>query len=852
MPFTFDETNLQGLTDPQVRERLACDGYNEMPSASKRTWLHSLLGVMREPMFLLLIGCGVLYLLLGDTKEALMLLGFVAVIIAITLYQEQKTERALEALRDLSSPRALVIRDGVRQRIAGREVVRDDIILVSEGDRIPADAMLLSVSHLGVDESLLTGESVPVRKKRWDGQEEMGRPGGDDQPFVYSGTLVVKGQGIGQVCTTGPRTEMGKIGKALQTLEPEETSLQKQTAKIVRDFAIVGLSLCVLVVVLFGLTRGDWLRGFLAGIALAMATLPEEFPVVLTIFLALGAWRIAQHQVLTRRAPAVEMLGAATALCVDKTGTLTLNRMTVTKIAVDGTVYEVDGHQVVLAEELHEVAEYSILASPADPFDPMEKAMKELGGRTLLDTEHLHQDWTLEREYPLSDNLLAMSRVWRSPNGRGQIIAAKGAPEAVIDLCHLPEPHHQALHRQINNMADHGLRVIGVARAHFRPEELPHEQHDFDFQFVGLLGLADPIRPEVPQAVQECYRAGIRVIMITGDYPGTARNIARQIGLRPVDQIITGPELDEMSDAELQERIKTTCIFARAVPEQKLRLVQALKANGEVVAMTGDGVNDAPALKAAHIGIAMGGRGTDVAREASSLVLLDDNFASIVQAVRMGRRIFDNLKKAITFIFSVHIPIAGMALLPVLFGWPLALLPIHILFLELIIDPACTLVFEMEAEEKEIMHHPPRRLEAPLFGRAMVLRGLIQGLGALAVVAGVYAAMLALGYGEKEARTLSFANLVVANLGMILSNRSRTRTIVEMLRVPNPAVRWVAGGALFFLGLVLVIPFLQGLFAFAPLRPWELMLLVVPGLVSILISESTKLRVLARVLVEKE
>jgi Ca2+-transporting ATPase len=852
MPFTFDETNLQGLTDPQVRERLARDGYNEIPSAGKRTWLHTLLDVVREPMFLLLIACGVLYLLLGDTREALMLLGFVAVIIAITLYQEQKTERALAALRDLSSPRALVIRDGVRQRVAGREVVRDDIILVSEGDRIPADAVLLSVSHLSVDESLLTGESVPVPKKRWDGQQEMDRPGGDDQPFVYSGTLVVKGQGIGQVCATGSCTEMGKIGKALQTLEPEETLLQKQTAKIVKDFALVGLSLCVLIVVLFGLTRGDWLHGFLAGITLAMATLPEEFPVVLTIFLALGAWRIAQHQVLTRRAPAVEMLGAATALCVDKTGTLTLNRMTVTKIAVNGMVHNVDGRQVILPEELHEVAEYSILASPTDPFDPMEKAMKELGGRTLLDTEHLHQDWTLLHEYPLSESLLAMSRVWRSPNGRGQIIAAKGAPEAVIDLCHLPEPRHEALRWQINDMADHGLRVIGVANAHFRPEYLPHKQHDFDFQFLGLLGLADPIRPEVSQAVQECYRAGIRVIMITGDYPGTARNIAWQIGLRPHDQIITGLELDEMSDAELQERIKTTCIFARAVPEQKLRIVQALKANGDVVAMTGDGVNDAPALKAAHIGIAMGGRGTDVAREASALVLLDDNFASIVQAVRMGRRIFDNLKKAITFIFSVHIPIAGMALLPVLFGWPLALLPVHILFLELIIDPACTLVFEMEAEEKDIMHRPPRQLEAPLFGQAMVLRGLIQGLGALAVVAGIYAAMLALGYGEKEARTLSFVNLVIANLGMILSNRSRSRTILEMLRVSNPAVRWVVGGALLFLGLILVVPFLRDLFAFAPLRGWELMLLVAPGLVSILISESTKLQVLVRVLAEHE
>ena len=745
---SFDETNLQGLTEQEARERLAQDGFNELPQAKRKSFLHIVAEVVREPMFLLLIACGVLYLLLGDVEEALMLLGFVYVVIGITLYQEQKTERALEALRDLSSPRALVIRDGQQQRIAGREVVRDDIVLVAEGDRVPADAMLLSCTNLNVDESLLTGESVPVRKKSWDRVQAMARPGGDDLPFVYSGTLVVKGRGIAQVLATGPRTEIGKIGKALQILEPEETNLQRQTARIVKMFASVGLVLCVLVVVAFGLTRGDWLHGFLAGITLAMATLPEEFPVVLTIFLALGAWRISQHQVLTRRVPAVEMLGAATALCVDKTGTLTLNRMTVTHIAIDGDLYGLREKPVSLPERLHGVVEYALLASPTDPFDPMEKAMKELGGRTLANTEHLHDDWTLVREYPLSEKLLAMSRVWRSRDGAEHVIAAKGAPEAIADLCHFAPARRDILEKQINRMANQGLRVIGVARAKFRPAELPAEQHDFDFKFVGLLGLEDPVRPGVPEAVQECYRAGMRVLMITGDYPGTAQNIARQIGLLPADGIITGPELDQMSDDELRERIKTTCIFARAVPEQKLRIVQALKANGEVVAMTGDGVNDAPALKAAHIGIAMGGRGTDVAREAAALVLLDDNFASIVRAVRMGRRIFDNLRKAMTFIFSVHIPIAGMSLLPILFKLPLALLPIHIVFLELIIDPACSIAFETERDEADIMQRPPRRLEEPLFGREMILTGLVQGLGVLAIVLGVFVFVLSRGLGE--------------------------------------------------------------------------------------------------------
>ncbi|MHC1740656.1 MAG: cation-translocating P-type ATPase [Anaerolineaceae bacterium] len=841
MSTEFDEHYLQGLTEQETLERLAQDGYNELPSTKKRTFFHMLFEVIREPMFLMLIACGLLYLFLGDQAEALMLLGFVFVIIGITFYQEQKTERALEALRDLSSPRALVIRDGKQQRIAGREVVRDDIVLISEGDRVPADAVLLSGSNISVDESLLTGESVPVRKKVWDGQLEMGRPGGEGLPFVYSGTLIVKGQGITQVRSTGPRTEIGKIGKALQILEPEDTNLQQQTSKIVRTFAIVGIGLCLLVVVVFGLTRGDWLNGFLAGLTLAMATLPEEFPVVLTIFLALGAWRISQHKVLTRRVAAIEMLGAATVLCVDKTGTLTQNRMTVTQIGVNGQFESIDGNQLSLAENFHEVVEYSILASPIDPFDPMEKAMKELGGRTLGHTGHIHKDWVLVKEYPLSEQLLAMSHVWRSQDGKDFVIAAKGAPEAISDLCHFDETRLKKLLEEVNRMANEGLRVIAVARAKFDQLNLPSEQHEFNFEFVGLLGLSDPVRPEVAEAVQECYTAGIRVIMITGDYPGTALNIAKQIGLKPVDQMITGPELDLMSEEELQERIKTVCIFARAVPEQKLRIVTALKANGEVVAMTGDGVNDAPALKAAHIGIAMGGRGTDVARESAAIVLLDDNFASIVKAVRMGRRIFDNLKKAMAFIFSVHLPIAGMSLLPVLLKWPLALLPVHILFLELIIDPACTVVFEMEADEKDIMKRPPRKLNEPLFGRSMILTGLIQGIGVLGVVFSVYSISLSLNFGETEARMLSFVCMVLGNLGLIFTNRSWTQSIIRILSIPNKALWWITGGAIGFLTLILTVPLLRNLFQFAPMHRWEIPLIAAAVTLSILIAESVKL-----------
>jgi Ca2+-transporting ATPase len=838
----LDVNSITGLAEHEAAERLKREGYNELPSSKQRSIFAIAFDVIREPMFLLLVACGTIYLVLGDIREAIMLLGFVFVVVGITLYQERKTERALEALRDLSSPRALVIRERRQKRIAGREVVRGDIIVLNEGDRVPADAALLSCINLSVDESLLTGESVSVRKTSCSEVPPWVRPGGEDLPFVYSGTLVVKGQGIATVLSTGVNTEIGKIGKALQSVELEETPLQKETGKIVRNLALLGLFLCLLVVIVYGLTRGDWLNGFLAGITLAMALLPEEFPVVLTIFLALGAWRISQKRVLTRRVPAVETLGAATVLCVDKTGTITQNRMSVSKLSTVGGFFDVDyrnkGH---IPELFHEVIEFSILASQKDPFDPMERAFKELGGQYLARTEHIHDDWTLVHEYPLSNSLLALSHVWKSPKGDEYVIAAKGSPEAIADLCHFNETQKQEMSKAIESMAKEGLRIIGVAKAYFKITDLPGQQHDFTFEYLGLVGLADPIRPGVAEAVRECHTAGIRVVMITGDYPGTAAHIAGEIGLQNCDEIITGSALDHMDDSELQQRIKSVNIFARVVPEQKLRLVNALKAIGEVVAMTGDGVNDAPALKAAHIGIAMGGRGTDVAREASALVLLDDDFSSIVAAVRMGRRIFDNLKKAIAYIFAVHVPIAGMSLIPVLFKWPLVLLPMHIVFLELIIDPACSVVFEAEPEEADVMTRQPRRPDAPLFGTRTVWLSLLQGVSVLLILIAVYVISLKRGQGEEDARALTFTTLIIANLGLIFVNRSWSRTVLATLRSPNRALWWVTGVALAFLGLVLYAPFFRKLFHLSVLHPTDILICFAGGVISILWFEVLKM-----------
>lgn len=834
LPRPDSSTPPAGLSESQAADLLTRHGFNELPTSKPRSIFRIVLEVVREPMLLLLLACGGTYLLLGDAQEAIILLDFVVVVIAITLYQERKTERSLEALRDLSSPRALVIRGGQRKRIAGREVVPGDVFVLAEGDRVPADGVLLSALNLTTDESLLTGESVPVRKQSSSDDLQMQRPGGEDLPFVFSGTLVVRGTGIATARSTGIRTELGRIGKSLREVVQEPTLLQRDTGKMVRFLALVGLAICSLLVVFYGLSRGDWLRGFLAALTLAMAILPEELPVVLTVFLALGAWRISQKRVLTRRVAAIEMLGAATVLCVDKTGTLTMNQMSVARLYAEGQTYDLRDHSASdVPEEFHELAEFSVLASQPDPFDPMDRAIRTMGDQALRGTEHLHANWSVVREYPLAKSLLAISEVWTSPDRKELVISAKGAPEAVIDLCHMPEERAAELNGVVAGMAEDGLRVLGVAKAVAASGTLPEQQHDFEFEFLGLIALADAVRPAVPDAIRECQAAGIRVLMITGDYPGTATSIARQIGLESTEGAITGPQVAAMDETTLRTHVGRSNVFARAVPEQKLQLVNALKANGEIVAMTGDGVNDSPALKAAHIGIAMGQRGTDVAREAADLVLLDDDFSSIVEAVRSGRRIFDNLEKAMSYVFAIHVPIAGLSLCAVLFRWPLILEPIHIAFLELIIDPACSIIFEAEEEEADVMQRPPRPATERLFNRKMVVMSLLQGAGALFVLLAIFGIALRRGQGAEDARTLTFTALVFSNIAMIVASRSWSKSLLGILRTPNAAMWWVVGGACAVLTLALCVPMLRGLFHFSTLHGNDVSLCFGAGVLSL-------------------
>lgn len=831
-----------GLTESDARARLAADGPNALPGEGRRTTVRIFVDVLREPMLALLVAGGAIYFALGDLREALILGLLAGLSVGITVLQEARSERALEALRDLASPRAIVVRDGVRQRIPGCEVVRGDLLVLAEGDRVPADGWVIEADGLRLDESLLTGESVPVRKSGCAAPfpPEAPRAGSDDLAYVFSGTLVVAGSGLSVIQATGARSEIGRIGQSLAALEIEAPRLYLQTRRLVLLFAAGGTGATLLAVLLYGLLRNNWLEGALAGIALGMSLLPEEFPVVLAVFLAMGAMRLSRVRVLARRAAAIETLGSITVLCTDKTGTLTQNRMSIAELRLpDGPSCDVRP-DAVLPESFRPLVELGRLASAPEPFDPMEIAFHDLGARGVADARSPRptDGWRLQHRYPLDPALLAVSHLWETGGG-DRIVAAKGAPEAIADLCRLGSEARASMQAAADAMAARGLRVLGIAEAAWRGIAPPPSARDFGFAFRGLVGLHDPLRPSVPDAMAQCRSAGIHVVMITGDYPETARAIAREAGIAE-GEIVTGDRLASIDDAELGALIRRATIFARIMPEQKLRIVAALKAAGEVVGMTGDGVNDAPSLKAAHIGIAMGGRGTDVAREASSIVLLDDDFGSIVTAIRVGRRIFDNLRKAMGFIVAVHIPIAGLAIAPLLFGFPILLGPIHIALLEMVIDPVCSLVFEAEVEERNVMQRPPREPESALMPRALVGWSIIQGAAAVAAIA----ALLYWGWSsalpELQLRSLVYYALVTIVLGLVLVNRSFSTSLVRAVMRPNRALVAVVSTVFLFIAVAQYVPPVAGSLSFAPLGLREFVALAAVALAVLLLLETLK------------
>ena len=794
-----------GLSSVNAAKRLKLEGFNELPNVKERSLFHIIVEIIKEPMFALLIGGGVVYFLLGNLLDALFLMVFAFLSVAITIVQESRSEKVLEALRNLASPRAMVMRDGLRVHIAGREVVREDLMVISEGDRVAADATLISSQDLLLDESLLTGESVAVPKvsvpklKPQLNAEQNIKPSAattnsaiasKDSSTVFAGSLVVRGTGVAVVIATGVRSEMGKIGHSLQSIETQQPQLNKQLSGLVRNFALIGSVATILTVTLFWLLRGSWLQALLGGIALGMSLLPAEFPMILAVFMAMGAWRISKVRVLTRRTSAIESLGAVTVLCTDKTGTLTENKMTVVAIQAENETW-VEAIDLAITPSIQIVLKTALLACAEQPSDPMDIAIHQLAALKIGTNVESFKNYKLVRAYGLKPECFAVANIWIDGD-ENACAYTKGALETIAEICHLPASQLTSIQKQAEALAQNGIRVLGVAKSTINTAQLkalPETLHDIKFDYVGLIGFADPLRTNVPAAVAECRAAGIKVVMITGDYPITAKAIGQQAGIDSA-HVLNGDAIEIMTDEALTIALKTTSIFARIRPNQKLRLVQLLKKQGDIVAMTGDGVNDAPAIKAADIGIAMGGRGTDVAREASHLVLLDDDFGSIVNTIQLGRRIYDNLRKAIEFIIAAHIPIAGLAIMPLLLGLPLMLAPIHIVFLEMIINPACSIVFEAESAEKDAMKQPPRNPKSPLVLRKRVIWALVQGLMVLAVLAILLMHAVNLKMPKADLRTLVFTSLVILNMGLILINRSFSASVYSALLKPNRSL-WI-------------------------------------------------------------
>ena len=792
-----------GLTSAQAAQRLGRDGPNALPHPDRRRWPAMLASVLREPMLLLLIAATGLYLLVGEARDAATLAVSVVLVVALTLYQELRSERALQALRDLASPTAHVRRDGVLQQVPATTLVVGDVVRIAEGDRIPADARLLAGSDLHVDESLLTGESAPVAH-----DVDAKDPGGES---LSGGTLVVRGEATAEVVATGARTQMGRIGASLSAIRAEPTLLQAEMRRLVMWFAAVGVASCILLVALYLVLRGGWQQALLAGITLAMSNIPEEFPVVLTVFLALGAWRMAGQRVLVRRPPAIEALGAVTVLCTDKTGTLTENRMAVARWIADGQE-PVPAHDAGADSGVRNLMHYAALASDADGVDPMDRAIHAAtpGFREQSATT------VCVRRYPVSPQLPVYASAWQQGGQSELLVACKGAPEAVAGLCGLAPARRAHLLGQAATMAADGLRVIAVARSqsHDDTGSPPAAIAGLRFQWLGLLGLADPLRASVPAAVAEARAAGVRVIMLTGDHIETARAIAASAGIDATAGVALGSQLDELDADALSALLARTQVFARVRPQHKLRLIEALKAQGAVVAMTGDGVNDAPALAAAHVGVAMGGRGTDVAREAASIVLLDDDFTSIVRAIRLGRTIYDNIRRAARYIIAAHVPITGLALMPLLLGTPLILQPLHVVFLEMIIDPASSIVLEREPAAGDVMRRSPRAPRARLIDLRMLWGSIWRGLVVFVAVGAVYAGAAQAALPLPQRGALAFIALVAGNLGLVALHRNGP--VLRKLQRRDLAFWIVAAPTLGLLGAITALPGVAAWFDFEP------------------------------------
>jgi P-type Ca2+ transporter type 2C len=810
-----------GLSSAEVSRRLEKFGLNEMPKSERRTVLRILVGVLTEPMFLLLLAAAVAYLIFGSLAEGIMMFAFASTSIGLVVFQERRGERAIEALASFAEPEVRVIRDGVEKRVPANQLVPGDALMIGEGERVGADGLLHQGNNIKIDESLLTGESFPVKKTIALPDENFGQavPGGDDQPFVFAGTLVVGGHGVVEVLATGSATRTGRIGLSLARIKSEITPLQRSIRGVVRLFGTLAGVVSIVFLILTGITTGNWQQAILSSLALSMAMVPEEFPMVLAVFTTLGARRLARIGVLARNAAAVETLGAVSVLCVDKTGTLTENHIVLDTVSSKGKSIHDIQNVSALPSVYQEILELSRLASGTGSADPIDRAIVDVVSRLLPDLSRANQLKHI-RQYPLSPELLAVTEVWLI-SVKTYLVAAKGAPEAIIDLCMLKTNERNSILREVSRLASDGLRVLAVANGKFKKKTLPHSSRDFSFEFVGLIAFRDPLRSSVPKAVREAQQAGVIVTMITGDHPITAQAIARQAGIMTGGTILTGKEIDAMNDAELAASIQNSRVYARIMPEQKLRIVEALTKAGHVVGMTGDGVNDAPALKAAHIGIAMGQRGTDVAREASDLVLLEESFDRIISGIRLGRQIFDNLRKVMIYITAIHGLIVGIAILPLLFGLPAILFPVHVVVLEMVVDTICSIAFERSPAEADLMRRGPRAIGEPIISTPLLAIALLQSAFVLAGTFAIYAYAAQTGNSDNVVRAAVIITMVAGNLALVRVNMTREWTFRHVFE-HGQQVYWTILVLTTLAGnVVFAVPELRTLFRFE-LPSWQL------------------------------
>ena len=792
---------LRGLSSDEAAIRLQRFGHNVVREPKSRSVREIALGTLREPMFLLLLAAATLYLVIGDLAEGIFLSAGAMLSFSLVVVQEARSERALRALNALSNPVARVVRDGSVQPLPSSELVPGDIVILGEGGRVPADSMLIQGDALEVDESTLSGESAPCTKTPVsdEGLGQLSPPGEVRSSSLFASTLIVRGQGVARVVQTGASTVIGRIGAELADAREPPTLVQRDVRRLVGIVGGLAILFCILVALFYGLFRNDWLAGALSGLTLAISLVPEEFPMVLAIFMALGALRLAKHNVLIRRSAVIETLGATTLLCVDKTGTLTENRMALRRVWREGLSYDLARDDQAPARLVVEAAR---LASAVQPHDAMDLAIQKISSSRPAQSPL--------RSYPLSASFLAFVQVWPAPEG-GVVYAAKGAHEAIFPL--VEQEDVTRAQAAAHSLGQAGMRVLAVATARFDHDPcLPPQK--VSYQFQGLLGFEDPVREDVPAAISEARLAGVEIAMITGDFPTTALVAAETAGILTSTGVITGADLTAGKEIPIGARI-----FARIMPEQKLELIRAFQQAGHVTAMTGDGINDAPALAAADVGIAMGQRGTDVAREAADLILLDDRFASIVRGIALGRRIFTNLRRAMTYITAVHIPVAGLALVPIVIGLPPMLYPMHLVLLELVIDPICSIVFESEPSEADAMRKPPRAVGERLFGKGELGLAILQGTILLAAVLALYAWLNVADMGEGVARPAAFTALVAGQLSLAFS--------------PSRAVFWwIAGGAAVVLGLAMYLPVIQEILRFTQPPAWLLLLSLGIGLLA--------------------